>query len=88
MCAKLGPAGTNFVYSTYLGGTNLDQGDGIAVDALGRAWITGVTESTNFPVTTNAIQPWPGGGQDAFVTVIGPEGTNLVLLHLPWGRRG
>ena len=75
---KLGPAGTNFVYSTYLGGTNLDQGDGIAVDALGRAWITGVTVSNTFPIV-NAIQPWPGGGLDAFVSVIASNGQSLVL---------
>ena len=75
--AKLSPAGTNFVYSTFLGGTNWDQGNGIAVDALGRAWITGLTESTNFP-TTNAIQPWLGGGQDVFVTVIASNGLSLV----------
>jgi hypothetical protein len=76
--AKLSPAGTSFVYSTYLGGTNLDQGDGIAVDALGRAWITGVTESTNFPTTADAIQLLPGGGQDAFVTGIASNGLSLV----------
>ncbi|MGO8929818.1 MAG: SBBP repeat-containing protein [Limisphaerales bacterium] len=75
---KLGPAGTNFVYSTYLGGTNLDQADGIAVDALGRAWITGVTVSNTFPIV-NAIQPWPGGGLDAFVSVIASNGQSLVL---------
>jgi hypothetical protein len=76
--AKLSPAGTNFVYSTYLGGTNLDQGDGIAVDALGRAWVTGVTESTNFPITADAIQLLPGGGQDVFVTGIASNGLSLV----------
>jgi len=75
---KINPAGTAFVYSTCLGGTSLDQGNGIAVDALGQAWITGVTESTNFP-TTNAIQLWPGGGQDAFVTVIASNGLYEVL---------
>ncbi len=69
----------HIVYSTYLGGTNLSQGDGIAVDALGRAWVTGVTESNTFPVTGNAIQPWPGGGQDAFVSVIASNGLSLVL---------
>ena len=75
--AKINSNGTAFVYSTYLGGTNLDEGDGIAVDALGRAWITGVTESTNFPVV-NAIQPWLGGGQDAFVAAVAPDGKSLV----------
>ncbi len=74
---KLGPAGTNFVYSTYLGGTNDDQGDGIAVDAQGRAWITGVTVSNSFPVV-NAIQARSGGGQDAFVAVVAPDGASLV----------
>jgi hypothetical protein len=75
--AKLSPAGTNFVYSTYLGGTGLDEGYGIAVDANGNAYVTGVTDSTDFP-TTNAIQPWPGGGYDAFVTVIASNGLSLV----------
>ena len=74
---KLSPAGTNFVYSTYLGGTNDDEGEGIAVDALGRAFVTGLASSGNFP-TTNALQPTLGGGQDAFVTVIAPDGQSLV----------
>jgi hypothetical protein len=75
--AKINSNGNAFVYSTYLGGTNLDQGYGIAVDALHQAWITGLTTSTNFPVT-NAIQPWLGGGQDAFVTVVASNGLSLV----------
>ena len=67
----------SFVYSTYLGGTGDEHGKAIAVDGLGQAWVTGYTTSTNFP-TTNAIQPWPAGGQDAFVAVIGTNGSRLV----------
>ncbi|HEX5219723.1 MAG TPA: SBBP repeat-containing protein [Verrucomicrobiae bacterium] len=75
---KIGPAGTNLIYSMYLGGTNLDRATDIAVDAAGLAYVTGFTSSTNFPVTTNATQQWLGGDYDAFVTVIGAFGSNLV----------
>ena len=75
---KIGPAGTNLIYSLYLGGTKLEHARDIAADAAGLAYVTGFTSSTNFPVTTNAAQPWLGGDYDAFVTVIGPFGSNLV----------
>jgi len=71
------PDGSSLVYSTYLGGKGTDRGQGIAVDALGRTFITGYTLSTNFP-TTNAFQSHLAGGQDAFVTVLDATGTNLV----------
>jgi len=74
---KVAPDGSAFVYSTYLGGTNTDQGKGIVVDAAGRAFVTGFTQSTNFP-TGNALQPWLAGGVDIFISVIGPGGSNLV----------
>src|SRR5262249_9745004 len=48
--SKLNPSGTAFVYSTYLGGSGTDSGNGIAIDAGGAAYITGSTTSTNFPV--------------------------------------
>src|SRR5438093_12854559 len=51
---KLKPDGSGLVYSTYLGGTGSDTGIGIAVDAGGNAYVTGVTDSTNFPTTTAA----------------------------------
>ncbi len=83
---KLSPDGSAFVYSTYLGGTNTDQADGIAVDAAGRAHVTGFTQSTNFP-TANALQPWLAGGQDVFVSVLEADGSQL--LHSTYlGSRG
>ena len=52
---KLTPAGNALVYSTYLGGSGHDQGYGIAVDGAGSAYVTGYTDSTNFP-TQSAYQ--------------------------------
>jgi Beta-propeller repeat len=68
------------VYSTYLGGGNgIDNGQGIAVDATGAAYVTGNTASTNFPTTAGAFQTAHGGGfYDAFVTKLNPAGSGLV----------
>jgi sugar lactone lactonase YvrE len=76
--AKLNPAGTALVYSTYLGGTGTDAGFGIAVDASGDAYATGETFSNNFPTTANALQGTLAGDDDAFVTELNPTGSALV----------
>ena len=52
---KLNPAGSALVYSTYLGGSGDDNGNGIAVDAAGNAYVTGSTRSTNFPTTPGGL---------------------------------
>ena len=74
---KLNPAGSALVYSTYLGGSSIDEGSGIAVDSTGAAYVTGQTFSTNFP-TTNPVQAAAGGGGDAFATKLNPAGSALV----------
>jgi hypothetical protein len=77
---KLSPSGSALIYSTYLGGSGNDYGQGIAVDAVGNAYVTGDTFSTNFP-TSNALQPAPGGPPafvDAFVAKISPSGSALL----------
>src|SRR6187431_790945 len=61
-------------YSTYLGGSGLEEGNGIAVDATGAAYVLGFTTSTDFP-TVNAVQPTDNGGQDFFVAKLTPDGT-------------
>lgn len=65
------------VYSTYLGGRNDDSALGVAVDSSGAAYVTGATQSTNFPVM-NPIQPASGGLYDLFVTKLAPNGSALV----------
>jgi len=74
---KINAAGSALMYSTYLGGSGNDQGRGIAVDGLGNAYVTGQTNSTNFPIA-NPLQGGNGGGVDAFVTKISAAGSALV----------
>jgi beta-propeller repeat-containing protein len=79
--AKINAAGTALLYSTYLGGSSRDQGNGIAVDSSGNAYVTGQTYSTNFPgASSSMIQPSGGGNfnSDAFVAEINAAGTTLV----------
>jgi hypothetical protein len=74
---KLNASGSALVYSTYLGGNDLDQGAGIALDGAGNAYVTGFTSSTNFPVV-NAVQSTLNGFDDIFVVKLNPTGTTLV----------
>ncbi|MFN8632428.1 MAG: SBBP repeat-containing protein [Chloroflexota bacterium] len=72
--AKVLPDGTGFKMSTYLGGDDLDQATGIAVDAAGSAYIAGETfstESTHFPVKSGPDLTFNGGQREGFVAKIG-----------------
>jgi Beta-propeller repeat len=75
--AKLNAAGKALVYSTYLGGTGDDYGEGIAVDAAGNAYLAGMTDSTDFP-TMNPIQTKNAGLADMFVAKLNATGSALV----------
>src|SRR5205823_2670013 len=66
--AKLNAAGNGLVYGAYLGGTSTDYGYGIAVDSGGNAYVTGIDNSADFPVTSGAFQRTAAGGGDVFVT--------------------
>ncbi len=78
---KLSAGGASQIYSTYLGGNLLDQGNGIALDAAGNAYVTGFTSSFDFP-TANALQANRGdsfnASGDAFITKLNPSGSALV----------
>ncbi len=92
--AELDGDGANLIYSTYLGGNSVDMANGIAIDASGDAFVTGVTFSTNFPVkspvpyqlagTTNlylnrlACTNTVYFNANAFIAEIAPGGSNLV----------
>ena len=73
---KLAPAGNTLVYSTYLGGNGWDAANGIAVDSAGNAYLTGDTNSLNFPAS--GWQRSNGGGQDAFAAKIAADGSRLA----------
>ena len=74
---KLNAAGSAFVYSTYLGGSDADHGADVAVDSSGNAYIVGDTSSANFP-TANAVQPTKISITDAFVAKLNSAGSALV----------
>jgi hypothetical protein len=78
---KLNPQGTGLLYSTYLGGSFEDQGDGIAVDASGNAYVAGWAYSHDFPVTSGAFQTLnnaPLTGTNAFLAKLSAWGTSLT----------
>ncbi len=75
---KLNPSGSGLGYSTYLGGSSYEIGVGIAVDSSGHAYVTGLTDSNDFPTTAGAFQAFLEGVGDAFVTKLNPSGSGLV----------
>ncbi|MBI3248639.1 MAG: SBBP repeat-containing protein [Deltaproteobacteria bacterium] len=74
---KLSADGATLLYSTYLGGDDFDDGQGIAVDTAGNAYVTGETGSSDFP-TVNPWQPASGGLGDAFVAKLSADGAILL----------
>ena len=92
---KFTPDGASLVYSTFLGGAGREQGQGIAVDVNGNAYVTGITESFDspftsayegFPVTSGAFQT--KGSYDAFVTKLNSKGSALVYSTYLGGSAG
>ncbi len=82
--AGLNIANNTVLYSTYLGGSNEDRGNGIVLDSYGNAYVTGYTMSTNFPLA-NEIQPSKGGDScaappcaDAFVAKVNTSGNATI----------
>ena len=74
--SKLAPNGSSLTYSTYLGGSTDDRGNGIAVDSSGSAYVTGETDSTDF----NRVGGIEGdeGGTDVFISKLAPNGSSLA----------
>lgn len=78
--AKLPPSGNALAFSTYLGGSGVETGYGIALDAAANVVVVGDTTSTNLPTTAHAYQAHSAGGQDAFVAKLTSAGTSLTFL--------
>jgi hypothetical protein len=90
---KLDPAGTQLIYSTYLGGDSTDESYGIGLDGNGNVYTAGLTSSANFPITTGAVYTTGTCGSagasdhacyDAFVTklmpLVGPAPQNTTMF--------
>ena len=75
--AAISGSGSSIVYSTYLGGSGGDAGNGIAVDALGNVYVTGTTSSADFPVV-KALEGVGQGKSKAFVTKLSADGAAIV----------
>jgi hypothetical protein len=86
--SKLEPTGAALAYSTYVGGSSGESGQGIALDATGSAYITGGTASTDFPTTPGAFDTTWNGTSDVFVTKLDPGGAALAYSTYLGGTFG
>jgi hypothetical protein len=78
--SKLNPSGTDLIFSTYLGGLNLERGSGITTDTAGNCYVTGRSNSGDFPAK-RSIRP-PRGLDDAFVSKFNRDGALLFSTML------
>ncbi len=89
---KLNSVGNALVYSTFLGGSGIDWGHGLAVDSFGSLYVSGLTNSTDFPVTPGSFDTtYNGGGGDVYLAKLNAAGSALVYAaflggsDIDWG---
>ncbi len=92
---KINPAGSAVLYATYIGGASGDVASGMSVDASGNVYITGVTQSEDYPVTAGAVKTQfrnpldtPPDAFDCIVTKLNPSGNGLVYSTYLGGKQG
>jgi hypothetical protein len=85
---KFSSTGSSLIYSTYLGGENSEYGFGIAVDGSGNAYVTGFTDSYNFPTLNPYQGTFQGGPGDAFVAKLSSTGNSLIYSTYLGGESG
>jgi YHS domain-containing protein len=76
--SRLSAAGDSLVYSTFLGGSELDGGYGILIDGSGNVYVTGYTRSIDFPTANPYDSSFNGGDYDAFITKFSTAGDSLI----------
>lgn len=85
---KVSPGGGTLLYSTFLGGSGNDVIEGISLNSAGMAFVTGHTDSTDFPTTASAFKKSiPAGVTNAFVTALQPDGKSLYYSTLLGGSK-
>ncbi len=86
---KLTASGGALIYSTFIGSSNPDWGNGIALNSSGDAFLTGYTSNgdTDFPTTAGAFQPDINGFSDAFVSKFVAT-SNLPIVRAPFDFDG
>jgi len=87
---KLNSEGNALIYSTFLGGSDSDEGNSITIDASGNVYVTGYTKSDDFSTTTDAYDEDYNENQDVFVSKLDPsKSDSLSLLYSTYlGGRG
>ena len=83
---KLNPTGSALTYSTYVGGTQVENGQGITVNSAGNAYVVGSSSSADFPTTAGAFDRTANGGFDGTVTKLNPAGSALVYATYLGGQ--
>jgi uncharacterized repeat protein (TIGR01451 family) len=85
---KLSPGGGSLIYSTLLGGSGTDQIRGLGLNNAGMAFVTGDTNSGDFPFTGNGFKKFmPAGATNGFVSAFQPDGKTLYYSTLLGGSR-
>lgn len=82
--AEIDPTGTSQLMATFLGGQGFEASAGsLALDNTGKVYVTGVTQSSDFPVTQSALQRTRGGQSDVFVSKIDPVTSAPAVVFAP-----
>jgi hypothetical protein len=85
---SLNPTGTTLLWSTYLGGTDYEYGNDLALDADGNAIVVGATASSDYPTTPGAYDESPNGGEDVFVSKVSHIDGSLTWSTVLGGSLG
>jgi hypothetical protein len=71
----------SMIYSSYLGGNDIDEVRSMSLDANNNMLLTGYTFSSDFPVTANAVQPSAPGNGDVFLTIVNPNDPPHFMVY-------